>query len=118
MRASFLSTVLAIIGGAAAVQSLSVVRAEKCVVPSWTVTNLTVWYSSENSGAKAGHTTFTITSILHNITETLSCNIPFNSHCEFYGTPGNKNLTILTQFSGDVAYLTLNEDFSCAEGEK
>ena len=117
MRATLFCTVLAFTGGATA-QSPVGIRAEECTVPSWTVSNLTVWYSSENSGPNAGHTAFTVTSVLSNITQTLTCTIPFNSHCEFYGTQDDKELTALVQFSGDVAYLTFNENFSCAKDEK
>jgi hypothetical protein len=117
MRFIGLSALLALAAGAVALPSL-VSRADECTVPSWQVTNLTVWYSSQNSGPNSGRTTFTISSNFGTVTETLSCQLPFNSHCQIYGTPKNPKLTVLVMFAMDKGQFTLVEDFECTKGEK
>jgi hypothetical protein len=84
-----------------------------CLLPNWTISNLTVSYSDDSF--VPGNTTFSLWSSLSNTTEDIKCEVPFNYACRLNGTPKNKDLNLQLQFGPDSAIAILNQTWVCAD---
>jgi len=86
-------------------------RTSDCAVPSWTVDTIDVTYSNETY--TPGTASFVLSNTLTNSSESLTCPLTFNTLCQILGTPGDETLQVLLQVNIDVAFMTLNQSWTC-----
>jgi len=83
----------------------------RCVIPTWTIRNLSVTYSDDSF--VPGNTTFTLVHSLTNRSEILTAEVPFNFRGQVNGTKDNQDLKITLQFRPGFAHLDLKQNWTC-----
>jgi len=82
----------------------------------WSVKELTVTYVPDlTKGSGTG--AFTLTNTRTNFSEKLKCTLRANYLCDYQGTPGDPGLSIWLQLNLDIAYITINQSWSCGGSE-
>jgi hypothetical protein len=87
------------------------VRRAECPVPNWAVDAINVTYSDDTD--TPGNAAFVLSNSLTNNTEALTCPLTFNTLCQILGTFNDETLQILLQVNIDVAFITLNQSWTC-----
>ncbi|KAH8901794.1 hypothetical protein BR93DRAFT_962850 [Coniochaeta sp. PMI_546] len=107
---TILSLVLMIFISPSSTTIAHVTRAD-CPTPNWTVEAINITYSNETY--TPGTASFALSNSITNKTESLTCPLTFNSLCQISGTPNDETLQVLLQVNIDVAYMTLNQSWTC-----
>ncbi|KAK0617532.1 hypothetical protein B0T14DRAFT_569022 [Immersiella caudata] len=82
-----------------------------CILPSWSVRSASATYSDEPLAPGKG--SFTLTHILTNVTETINCDLAFNTACRIKGTPADPELQYQFQVNTDFAWFVFNRSWVC-----
>jgi len=78
----------------------------------WSFQSLVVDYT-EDETVRQGNASFSITNTLTSRTDNLRCSLIFNSLCEVFGTPSDKDLHIWVQVNWGAAAITIAQPWKC-----
>jgi len=82
---------------------------DACMLPSWTLSNLSATYTDEFDGSAS----FTIANSATGQSESITCVLRFNSLCRLTGTPKDPGLQIVLQINSLVGIVSVNQTWSC-----
>lgn len=86
----------------------------RCEVPSWSVQDVSVTYSDDDTETP-GLASFNITNSVTHQHESLTCQLLYNTLCRIEGTPLDKDLHIYLQVNLWVAVIHFSQTWTCKE---
>ena len=85
-------------------------------VQPWSVQDFKVVFGAgQGQTLPTAKTTFTLSGGVTGKSETVTCTMRANSHCQIDGIPGDKNCHIYIQTYLDTYLISVNETISCDE---
>ncbi len=83
-------------------------------LPAWSVKDFKVVFGAgQGQSLPTAKTTFTLTGGVAGKSDTISCTMRANSHCQIDGIPSDKNCHIYIQTYLDTYLISFNETISC-----